>query len=37
MARRSIFLVRDGTILDAWALASPLPDVDAIIAASAAS
>ncbi len=36
MARRSIFLVRDGTILDAWALASPLPDVDAIIAASAA-
>ena len=36
MARRSIFLVRDGMILDAWALASPLPDVDAIIAASAA-
>ena len=37
MARRSIFLVRNGTIFDAWALTSPLPDVDAIIAASAAS
>jgi peroxiredoxin len=35
MARRSIFLVRDGAILAAWALSSPLPDVDAILAASA--
>ena len=35
MARRSIFLVRDGAIVDAWALASPVPDLDAILAASA--
>ena len=36
MPRRSIFLVREGAILAAWALSSPVPDVDAILAASAA-
>ena len=35
MARRSIFLLRDGAVVEAWALSSPAPDVDAILAASA--
>ena len=34
IAMRSVFLVRDDTIVGAWKLETPQPDIDAIIASA---